>query len=75
MLAAAKNNLDAISDLLLNPTVDINCLDPHTGVNSFWIASAYGAGESMKVLAEAGIDIYNSNEEGLNALHIAIIFG
>lgn len=73
MLAAAKNNVEAVRGLILNTTVDINCHDDHTGVNSFWIASYYGSGDAMKILAESGVDIYNTNEEGLNALHIAVI--
>ena len=58
--------------LVRNPTIDIEVTQPETGVNAFWIASFYGHGAVMKVLAERGIDIFNKNKNtGANALHIA----
>ena len=56
-----------------NPTMNIDVGDKITGVNSFWLASLYGNGGCMKILAEKGIDILNfNNQTGNNALHIAV---
>ena len=47
-------------------------IDPKTGVNSFWLACMYGHGSIMKKLAEKGSDIFISNKEKVNVLHLAI---
>jgi ankyrin repeat protein len=59
--------------ILKNPTVDINVCDPHTGVNSFWLAAFFGHGDVMQILGENGIDVLNQHKESKsNALHIAV---
>ena len=50
--------------------IDINKLDSE-GLNAFWIAGRCGHGEIMQVLAEKGIDIYNTDKSGNNVLHTA----
>ena len=59
--------------MLENKKLDINKKDEN-GLNSFWIAARYGNGEIMRVLAEHGIDIYNTDKRGNNALHISAKF-
>lgn len=56
--------------MLENKKLDINKKDEN-GLNSFWIAARYGNGEIMRVLAEHGIDIYNADKKGNNALHLS----
>ena len=55
--------------LLENKKIEINKTDEQ-GLNSFWIAARCGNGEVMRVLAEHGIDIYNTDKNGNNALHL-----
>jgi hypothetical protein len=43
--------------------VNINKTDKF-GVNSFWIACYSGNGGVMKVLAENGVDIFNTDSKG-----------
>ena len=43
-------------------------------MNAFWIAAKHGHGEVMRVLAEHGIDIYNSDRNFNNALHLSAKF-
>ena len=50
--------------------IDINKQDEE-GVNAFWIAARCGHGDIMRVLAQHGIDIYNADPKGNNALHIS----
>lgn len=50
--------------------IDINKLDSE-GLNAFWIACICGNGAVMKVLAERGIDIMNTDKFGNNVLHVA----
>jgi ankyrin repeat protein len=59
--------------MLRNKTLDINVCDELTGVNSFWLACLWGHGDIMKILAEAGIEIYVSNNRNINVFHLAII--
>ena len=59
--------------MLRNKTLDINVIDPQTGVNAFWLACLYGHGDIMKILAEAGADIYITNRRNINVLHLAIL--
>ena len=62
-----------MSVMIKNPTIDLEVCEPETGVNAFWMAAFYGHGNVMKVLAEAGIDIFNKNLlTGSNVLHIAV---
>lgn len=56
--------------MLENQFIEINKED-NMGINSFWIACFYGHGNVMKVLAEKGIDIFCTNQKGLNVLHLA----
>ena len=53
--------------------IDINKQD-EDGLNAFWIAAKHGHGEVMRVLAEHGIDIYNSDWNFNNALHLSAKF-
>ena len=55
--------------MLENKMIDINKKD-QDGLNAFWIAAKHGHGEVMRVLAEHGIEIYNADENGNNALHL-----
>ena len=58
--------------ILSNPTIDIHVVEKNTGVNAFWLATFYGHGEIMSLLAEAGIDIMIKHNKTLNnALHVA----
>jgi len=49
--------------------ININQEDEQ-GLNAFWIAARCGNGDVMRVLAEAGVMIYNSDAQGNNALHL-----
>ena len=53
--------------------IDINKQDEE-GLNAFWIAARCGHGQIMSVLAEHGIDIYNIDNKGNNALHMSCKF-
>ena len=48
--------------------IDINKQDEQ-GLNAFMIAAVFGHGDVMRVLAEHGIEIYNTDPQGNNALH------
>lgn len=66
-------DIPCLEALLQNPRVDINSKDKETDVNSFWLASFYGRGAVMGLLAEKGIDIYQKHRENQsNALHVAV---
>ena len=56
--------------MLENKKLDINKVD-NNGLNAFWIAARYGNGEVMRILAEHGIDIYNTDRKGNNSLHLS----
>ena len=56
--------------MLENQFVDVNKVD-HNGVNSFWVACYCGNAGVMKVLAESGVDIFNTDERGYTVLHLA----
>ena len=72
-LAASRGNPEFIELMLQNKSVDINAIEQKTSVNSFWIASYYGHGEAMSVLAKHGIDVLNRNTvTKSNALHVAV---
>ena len=73
MIAVAKGNIHTVSAMLGNTTVDVNAVDPVTGISSFWLAALYGHGKIMKLLAEnTNCDILVENEEGINVLHLAV---
>ena len=59
--------------MLENQMIDINKED-EDGLNAFWIAARCGHGDIMRVLAESGINIYNTDKKGNNALHLAARF-
>ena len=59
--------------MLENKMIDINKKDEE-GLNAFWIAARCGHGSIMGVLAENGIDIYNTDARGNNALHMSAKF-
>ena len=59
--------------MLENKMIDINKTDEE-GLNAFWIAARCGHGQIMGVLAENGIDIYNTDVRGNNALHMSAKF-
>lgn len=46
-------------------------LSKRTGVNAFWLAAKFGQGNIMRVLAENGINVLNTDSKGRNALHLA----
>lgn len=50
--------------------IQINQTD-EDGLNAFWIAARCGNGDVLRVLAEHGIDIYNTDRRGNNALHLS----
>ena len=56
--------------MLENQMIDINKTD-EDGLNAFWIAARCGHGDVLRVLAEHGIDIYNADKKGNNALHLS----
>ena len=58
--------------MLKNPALDLDAIDKYTGVNAFWLAGYYGRGIIMRELANAGMDIYNSNKQHINVFHLAI---
>ena len=41
-------------------------------VNAYWVACFFGHGKVMKILAEANIDIFCSNIDGVSVLHLAV---
>lgn len=41
-------------------------------MNSFWVAAFYGHLDVMRFLMQKGIDILSTNQNGSNALHIAV---
>jgi len=68
-IAATKGSDKFVKLMLENKMIDINKKD-EKGLNAFWIAAKHGHGEVMRVLAEHGIEIYNADEGGNNALHL-----
>lgn len=59
--------------LLENKMIDINKQDEN-GLNAFWIAAKHTHWDVMRVLGENGIDIYNTDAKGNNALHLCARF-
>lgn len=56
--------------MLENKMIDIDKID-NEGLNAFWIAGRCGHGGIMQVLAEKGINIFNTDKLGNNVLHTA----
>lgn len=71
MIAAAKGNVQMLNLMLANRTLDINKKD-RFGVNAFWIAAFYCKLEFMQVMKDHGAYLYATNQNGSNALHIAV---
>ena len=59
--------------MLENRMININQQD-EDGLNAFWIAARCGHGDIMRVLAQNGIDIYNTDKKSNNALHLSARF-
>ena len=59
MTAVAKGDMEIVKLLLRNPLLNLNVLEPSTRTNAFWLACYYNRWNIMKILANAGIDIYN----------------
>ena len=72
ILAAILGYPPIIKVMLENDEIDLNVEDKENGVNAFWLASWYGRGEAMNLLANAGINVLSTNQFKNNALHIAI---
>ena len=69
-MAAVRNDVQMMGLILQNNSVDINITDSY-GINAFWLAAMLSNGQIMRVLAQKGIDVLCTNDEGFNALHIA----
>jgi len=69
-IAATKGSENFVRLILENQMMDINQRDEE-GLNAFWIAAKCGHGDVLRVLAEHGIDIYNADKKGNNALHLS----
>ena len=72
MMAVCKGHIDMIDLIMQNPSVDVDKIDPKTGVNAFWLACLFGNGSIMKKLAEKGCNIMSTNKQEINVLHLAI---
>ena len=71
-MAVAKGNPEIMEAILENTKTDIEKCDERTGVNAFWLSAYFGRGDLMVLLAQAGINIFNTHlESHNNALHIA----
>lgn len=75
MAAVLSRNEELVQGLVRNNHLDVNCRDPKTGITSFWLAGYLGEGGIMKILAENGADIYATNNEGVNVLHLSCYLG
>jgi ankyrin repeat protein len=71
MSAAAKGSKEMIELCLMNKSLDLQVVN-NLGVNAFWIACMYGHGVAMGLLAEAGIYLFCTNRNNVNALHLAV---
>ena len=47
--------------MLENKMIDVNQQD-ELGLNAFWTAARCGNGDVMRILAEHGIEIYNTDD-------------
>jgi len=71
MIVAAKGNVQMLNLMMANKTLDVNKTD-RFGVNAFWIAAFYGRIEFLQILLTCKANIYATNQNGSNALHIAV---
>lgn len=72
-LASALGMPEVLEEILNNRMLQIDVIDEKTGTNSFWLAAFYGRGLCMGMLAQAGINIFNTHKvTKSNALHVAI---
>jgi hypothetical protein len=73
MLAAAIGEAECLKVILENSQTQLDVVDPKTETNAFWIACFYGRGECSRLLANAGINIFNKHKDTQsNGLHVAI---
>jgi ankyrin repeat protein len=71
MIAAAKGNENIVECMVNNGRLEIDKTDKF-GVNAFWIACFYSNVAIMHRLVLNGIDYKIKNQNGSNALHIAV---
>ena len=72
LIAAAKGFDEMINLMMQNQRLQIDKRDKF-GVNAFWIAAFYGQTSTMELLKQAsGMDLYARNQNGSNALHMAV---
>lgn len=74
-IAVFINNTEALKASLENGNVDLNELEPRTGVSILTIAALSGDGEVAEILIEAGADPNLTNRDGGTALHAAVFLG
>ena len=71
LIASAKGYNEMIDLMFQNEGLNSNLTDRY-GVNAFWIASFYGHTQTMQKLMDYGVNIYATNQNGSNALHMAV---
>ena len=72
MLAVARGEIQMIELILKNKNIDINAKDEYSGISSIWLACLYGQGDIVSMLADAGADIFVSNRNKMDLLHLAV---
>jgi ankyrin repeat protein len=72
MTCVAKGKVQMLNLMLQHKTVDIDSRDTNSRVTSFWLACLYGHGKIMKILAENGAEVYITNQQKVNVLHLAV---
>jgi ankyrin repeat protein len=71
MIAAAKGFVDIIELMYSNSNLDVSKTDQN-GVTAFLIAAWYNRLEALRKLMSMGCDLLATNQNGSNALHIAV---
>ena len=71
LIAAAKGLDEMINLMMQNQRLDLNKRDKF-GVNALWIAAFYSHLSTLKLLSQTEIDRYARNQNGSNALHMAV---
>lgn len=71
LIATAKGLYEMVDYMLTNKNTDVNMRDKN-GVNAFWIACWFGNVDIMRLLIANKCDPNVTNENGSNALHIAV---
>ena len=71
LIIAAKGEAEMLNLMLQNPGLDINITD-NFGVNAFWIAAFHGHFDSLRILYRCEVEMYSTNQNGSNALHMAV---